>query len=410
MTETTIMGPHTYRNNQRMVPASEAAWGLAAEHDMLDIRVEALDGQNRLRDVRTGHEFLNLSSCSYLGLNSHPTVIAAGIDALRKEQITGLAMAEFRIRLDAMRQVEDELSDLFGTPTMPALSCGVLSSAILPLLGSGHFTDSEPLVMVFDKFAHFSMNFVKPVVADETLVLTSPHNDLQYLEDVCKKYPRVAYVCEGAYSVGGLADLEGLARLKDKYGLYLYIDDAHALSTQGANGVGYARSVFPELDERMMIVASTAKAFGSTGGIAMLGSRRHYEFLYRTGALGWSQGLRTAAIGTTMGSIAVHRTPELTRLQQQLADNIGTFDRRFKDRTDIRGEGSHIKFVITGDNQRAVRLSKALYHAGYYCSAMFFPIVAKGQAGVRMMLRGDMSTAMTEQFVSVLERLLDEQA
>lgn len=410
MTETTIMGPHTYRNNQRMVPASEAAWGLAAEHDMLDIRVEALDGQNRLRDVRTGHEFLNLSSCSYLGLNSHPTVIQGGIDALRKEKITGLAMAEFRIRLDAMRQVEDELSDLFGTPTMPALSCGVLSSAILPLLGSGHFTDSEPLVMVFDKFAHFSMNFVKPVVADETLVLTSPHNDLQYLEDVCKKYPRVAYVCEGAYSVGGLADLEGLARLKDQYGLYLYIDDAHALSTQGANGVGYARSVFPELDERMMIVASTAKAFGSTGGIAMLGSARHYEFLYRTGALGWSQGLRTAAIGTTMGSIAVHRTPELTRLQQQLADNISTFDRRFKDRTDIRGEGSHIKFVITGDNQRAVRLSNALYRAGYYCSAMFFPIVAKGQAGVRMMLRGDMSTAMTEKFVDVLERLLDEQA
>lgn len=410
MTETTIMGPHTYRNNQRMVPASEAAWGLAAEHDMLDIRVEAVDGQNRLRDVRTGHEFLNLSSCSYLGLNSHPTVIEAGIDALRREKITGLAMAEFRIRLDAMRQVEDELSDLFGTPTMPSLSCGVLSSAILPLLGSGHFTESEPLVMVFDKFAHFSMNFVKPVVADETLVLTSPHNDMQFLEDVCKKYPRVAYVCEGAYSVGGLADLEGLARLKDKYGLYLYIDDSHALSTQGANGGGYARSAFPELDERMMIVASIAKAFGSTGGIAMTGSACHYDFLYRTGPLGWSQGLRTAAIGTTLGSIAVHRTPELTRLQQQLAENIGTYDRRFKDRTAIRGEGSHIKFVITGDNERAVRLSNELYRAGYYCSAMFFPIVSKGQAGVRMMLRGDMSTAMTEEFVTVLERLLDEHA
>jgi 7-keto-8-aminopelargonate synthetase-like enzyme len=410
MTETTVMGPHIYRNNQRMVPASEAAWALAAEHGMLDIRVEAVDGQNRLRDVRTGHEFMNLSSCSYLGLNSHPTVIQAGIDALRRENITGLAMAEFRIRLDAMRQVEDELTDLFGTPTMPSLSCGVLSSAILPLLGSGHFTDSEPLVMVFDKFAHFSMNFVKPVVADETLVLTSPHNDMQYLEDVCKKYPRVAYVCEGAYSVGGLADLEGLARLKDQYGLYLYIDDSHALSTQGVNGGGYARSVFTELDERMMIVASTAKAFGSTGALAMIGSARHYDFLYRTGPLAWSQSLRTAAIGTTLGSIAVHRTPELTRLQQQLAENIATFDRRFKDRNDIRGEGSHIKFVITGDNQRAVRLSNQLYRAGYYCSAMFFPIVAKGQAGVRLMLRGDMSSAATEEFVTLLDRLLDEHA
>ena len=168
--------------------------------------------------------------------------------------------------------------------------------------------------------------------------------------------------------------------------------------------------MFTELDERMMIVASTAKAFGSTGAIAMMGSKRHYDFLYRSGPLGWSQSLRTAAVGTTLGSIAVHRTAELTRLQQQLADNIGTFERRFKDRTDIRGEGSHIKFVITGDNERAVRLSNELYRAGYYCSAMFFPIVAKGQAGVRVMLRGDMTTAMTEQFVTVLERLLDEQA
>lgn len=410
MTETTVMGPHTYRNNQRMVPAAEAAWGLAAQHGMLDIRVEALDGQNRLRDVRTGHEFLNLSSCSYLGLNSHPTVIEAGIDALRREQITGLAMAEFRIRLDAMRRVEDELSDLFGTPTMPALSCGVLSAAILPLLGSGHFTDGEPLVMVFDKFAHFSLNFLKPIVADETMVLTSPHNDMQFLEDVCKKYPRVAYVCEGAYSVGGLADLEGLARLKDQYGLYLYIDDSHALSTQGANGGGYARSVFAELADRMMIVASIAKAFGSTGAIAMTGSARHYDFLYRSGPLGWSQSLRTAAVGTTLGSIAVHRTAELTRRQQQLAENIDMFDRRFKDRTDMRGQGSHIKFVVTGDNEKAVQLSTELYRAGYYCSAMFFPIVSRNQAGVRLMLRGDMTSAMTEQFVTLLERLLDERA
>ena len=66
------------------------------------------------------------------------------------------------------------------------------------------------------------------------------------------------------------------------------------------------------------VTASIAKAFGSTGGIAMLGSQRHYDFLYRTGPLGWSQSLRTAAIGTTLGSIKVHRSPELRRRQDQL--------------------------------------------------------------------------------------------
>lgn len=401
-----VIGPHRYRNNQRMVPAAEAAWGLSADNGMLDIRVEAVNGQNRLRDVRTGHEFLNLSSCSYLGLNSHPAVIAAGIDALREQNITGLAMAEFRIRLDAMRRLEEELSALFGCYVLPSISCGSISSAVLPLLASGHLTDTEPMVVVFDKFAHFSMNFVKPVVADEAKVITCPHNDMQFLEDVCKTYPRVAYVCEGAYSVGGVADLKGMQALQERYGLHLYIDDSHALSTQGAYGEGYARSVFAELDDRTMIVASIAKAFGSTGGIAMVGSPRKYDFLYRSGPLGWSQGLRTAAIGTSLGSIAVHRTPELARRQRQLAQNIEIFDRRFKDR-DVRGTGGHIKFVVTGDNDRAVQLATRLYQRGYYCSAMFFPIVAKGQAGVRLMLRGDMTSDMTEEFASALEDVWD---
>ncbi len=407
MDDDTVMGPHRYRNNQRMVPAAEAAWQLSADNGMLDIRVEAVDGQNRLRDVRTGHEFLNLSSCSYLGLNSHPAVVAAGIEALREQDITGLAMAEFRIRLDLMRRLEDELSALFGAYVLPAISCGSISAAVLPLLASGHLTDSEPVVVVFDKLAHFSMNFVKPVVADEAKVITCPHNDMQFLEDVCKTYPRVAYVCEGAYSTGGFGDLNGMRALQERYGLYLFIDDSHALSTRGVNGEGYARSVFTELNDRTMIVASIAKAFGSTGGIAMIGSPGKYDFLYRSGPLGWSQGLRTAAIGTSLGSIAVHRTPELGRRQRQLASNIEIFDRRMKGR-DVRGTGGHIKFVLLGDNDRAVRLSTRLYERGYYCSAMFFPIVAKGQAGVRLMLRGDMTSAMTEEFTSALEDAWDE--
>jgi 7-keto-8-aminopelargonate synthetase-like enzyme len=401
-----VMGPHQFRNNQRMVPASEAAWKLSQDNGMLDIRVDAVAGQNRLRDVRTGHEFLNLSSCSYLGLNSHPTVIEAGVDALRKENITGLSMAEFRIRLDLMHRLESELSELFSAYVLPSISCGVLTAAILPLLASGHLTDSEPLVVVFDKFAHFSMNFMKPIVADEAKVITCPHNDMQFLEDVCKKYPRVAYVCEGAYSVGGLADLEGIKALQERYGMFLYIDDSHALSTQGPYGEGYARSVFQELDDRTIVVASTAKAFGSTGGIAMIGSPTKYEFLYRSGPMGWSQGLRTAAVGTTLGSIEVHRSPELAQRQRQLADNIEIFDKRLQGR-DLRGTGSHIKFVTVGDNDKAVRLATELYHRGYYCSAMFFPIVARGQSGVRLMLRGDMTSDMTEAFASTLEDALD---
>ncbi|WP_103535582.1 aminotransferase class I/II-fold pyridoxal phosphate-dependent enzyme [Streptomyces sp. SM11] len=404
-----ITGPHRYRNNRKMVPAGEAAWGLSRKHGMLGLVVEAVDGQNRLRDIRTGHEFANLSSCSYLGLNSHPTVIEAGRAALDEERITGLSMGEFRIRLGIMERLEEELAAHFGTHVLPSVSCGVLSSAILPLLASGHLTDGEPLVVVFDRFAHFSLNFLKPVLADETLVVTCPHNDMQYLEDVCKRYPRVAYVAEGVYSTGGQADLKGIKDLQDRYGMFVYLDDSHALSAVGGRGEGYARTVFDTLGSRTIIVASIAKAFGSTGGIAMVGDRDVFDLLYRSGPLAWSQGLRTAAVGTTLGALEVHRSPELGLRQRQLARNIALFDERLRDHG-LRGTGSHIKFVTVGDNDRAVALSTELYRRGYYCSAMFFPIVAQGQAGVRMMLRGDMAAELTERFATDLLDVLAELA
>ncbi|WP_199738411.1 aminotransferase class I/II-fold pyridoxal phosphate-dependent enzyme [Corallococcus sp. CA054B] len=399
-----VMGPHIHRNNQKMIPASESAWAVAREANMLNIRVEAVDGQNRMREVDTGHEFANLCSCSYLGLNSHPDVLQGGIDALRRAGITGLSMAEFRIRLGIMEELEEQLADLFGGPVLPAVTSSALTAAILPVLGSGHLTDSEPLVMVFDKFAHFSMAFVKPIVADETRVLNAPHNDMNYLEDVCRKYPRVAYVCDGVYSTGGATDLQALLTLQEKYGLFLYLDDSHSLSTQGKNGEGYIRSRLREMNDRTLIIASIAKAFGSTGGLAMLGSRKHHDFLYRTGPMGWSQSLRTAAIGTSMGSIKVHRSPELAKRQEQLRRNIALFDEHIQ--TEQRGDGLHIKVVEVGEQDKAVKLSRELYKRGFYCSAVFFPIVPVGKAGIRLMLRGDLPTEQVQSFIGHLKEVL----
>jgi 7-keto-8-aminopelargonate synthetase-like enzyme len=399
-----VMGPHVHRNNQKMVPASESAWAVARDSNMLNIRVDASRGQNHLREVDTGHAFANLCSCSYLGLNSHPDVIQGGIDALRNAGITGLSMAEFRIRLGLMEELEQQLADLFGGPVLPAVTSSALTAAILPMLGSGHLTDSEPLVMVFDKFAHFSMAFVKPIVADETLVLNGPHNDMNHLEDVCRKHPRVAYVCDGVYSTGGVTDLPALLTLQEKYGLFLYIDDSHSLSTQGKHGEGYIRSRLRELNDRTLIIASTAKAFGSTGGIAMLGSRKHFDFLYRTGPMGWSQSLRTASIGTSLGSIRVHRSPELAKRQEQLRRNIALFDEHIQ--TAQRGDGLHIRVVEVGEQQKAVTLSRELYQRGFYCSAVFFPIVPVGKAGIRLMLRGDLPTEQVQAFVDALKEVL----
>jgi 7-keto-8-aminopelargonate synthetase-like enzyme len=154
-----------------------------------------------------------------------------------------------------------------------------------------------------------------------------------------------------------------------------------------------------------VVVASLAKAFGASGGIAMLGDERMLRFLYRNaGPVAWSQNMDVAAIGAALGSLAVHRTSELAELQGRLRRNIAYFDRQFP--TGHAGNGLPIRKITVVEEARAVRLSRDLYERGYYCSAVFFPIVARGDAGVRVMMRADIEPAELERFCKTANDLV----
>ncbi len=396
-----IRGPRAHRNNEKMIRHGDAVWQAAEADGLIGIHVD-FDSNNRLIVRETGHEFMVLCSCSYLGLNRHPKIIQGAIDALTEVRNTGLSLAELRIRLNLLKRFEDELRAHFSGPVLPGVSCSALTAGILPMIASGHVTgDGKPRVMVFDRFAHFSMAYIKPICADEALVLTAPHNDMNYLEDICRKYPRVAYVADGAYSMGGLADLQGLLDLQDRYGLFLYFDDSHSLSIRGPKGEGYIRSNM-DMNPLTLITASLAKAFGTAGGIAMLGDERMFRFLYRNaGPVTWSQNMDVAAIGMSLASLEIHRSAELAGLQAQLQRNIAFFDAEFP--TEHVGNGSPIRKITVGEEALAVRLSRELYTHGYYCSAVFFPIVPRGNAGVRIMIRADIEAAELQRFCKTVK-------
>ena len=399
-----IVGPRRYRNNEKMIGMGERIWQSAAENGLIGIKVD-FESNNQLIVRETGHEFMVLCSCSYLGLNHHPKIIQGAIDALQEARTTGLSLATVRIRLNLLTRLEEGLRELFGGPVLPGVSCSALTAGILPLIASGHLTeDGKPRVMVFDRFCHFSMAYIKPICGDESLVLTCPHNDLNYLEDICKKYPRVAYVADGAYSMGGLTALEGLRQLQERYGLFLYFDDSHSLSIAGEHGEGYVRSRI-EMNPLTMIVASLAKAFGTSGGIAMLGSQKQFDFLYRNaGPVAWSQNMEVPAIGASLASIELHRSPELRQRQEKLQRNIAYFDSQFP--TPLAGNGMPVRKIEVGEEAKAVRLSTELYRRGYYCSAVFFPIVAKGEAGVRIMMRADIEPEQLRAFCATTKEIL----
>jgi len=409
MTDTTlealsdVRGARRYRNSAALVRNSDPVWQAAADNGLIDM-VADHESNNRLVLPDSGHAFANMVSCSYLGLNRHPAVLEGIVDAVRETGTVRFAMSTTRIRPSIQARLEEELNDLFGAQTLLAATCSAVTAGVLPLLASGHLAPGGPRVMVFDRFAHFSMSYVKAICAEESMVLTCGHNDLDFLEDACRRYPSVAYVGDGAYSMGGAAALEGLLDLQQRYGMYLFIDDSHSVSIVGEHGEGFVRSHTP-VSELTTIVTSLGKGFGCAGGIAMLDSRRKAEFLSRHGGpLGWSQDVSVPIIGAALGSAAVHRSAELGELQAALRANLDLFDRLLP--TPLAGNGLPVRRIEVGDADRAVTLSAELFRRGFYSSAIFFPIVPKGEAGLRVMVRADMSGELITEFIGHVTELL----
>lgn len=392
--------PRRYRNTAKMVALSQANWQAAEESGLINLFPTA-STEGVLRDAHTDREFVNMSSYSYLGLNRHPAVIQGAIDALREQGVTGLGITPTRMRPELMGRVQEELSSLFGAQCLVTVSCTAATASLLPLISSGHLIDGEPRVTVFDKRSHFCMDYVKPICADEAPVLVAPHNDVEFLADICKRYPRVAYIADGAYSMGGVADLGELLRLQDRHGLFLWFDDSHAISVQGDNGEGYIRSRIDEVNELTLITGSLEKGFGCSGGVVMLNRECDTSFINTfAGPMCWSQTPSVANLGSILASTRLHASPELARLQAGLAGNIEFFDGEIPN--PMAGSRLPVRALTIGDRDKAIGMSRQLLDHGFYVAPVYFPVTSRGRAGLRIMIRADVPRQVMARFTGLL--------
>ncbi|KPH02275.1 2-amino-3-ketobutyrate CoA ligase [Pseudomonas sp. RIT-PI-q] len=398
----TTHAANTFTNYRKIISLADHDWETAERGKVAGLNVE-VKSANRMVD-QYGRAFHHFCTTSYLGLDHHPALLDGAMTTLWEIGTLRIANSKNRCKLAILDQYETELSTLFGARCLSTLSCSAASAGILPLLASGVFTQNRPPVMAFDQLAHYSMNHLKAACADETRVVTCPHNDMGYLEDLCKKHAKVAYVADGAYSMGGVTDMESLLYLKDRYGLFLYLDDSHALSAVGTFGAGLVRPRLHVLDDDCLIVASLAKSFGASGGLVMLGSERQKKLIARYGGpSNWSQSLNSAAIGAGRASIALHRTAEFAALQEKLQVNIQLFDSLI--RTAQHGSNMAIRLIRCGEAALANSIAIELASLGFFTSAVFFPVVAQGKAAIRITLRADMEPALIRHFCELVTEL-----
>ncbi|MGY4447325.1 8-amino-7-oxononanoate synthase [Bradyrhizobium sp. i1.3.1] len=342
---------------------------------------------------------IDLVRCSYLGLDNHPVIVAGAIQAIEAQRSMHSSCSRTRHNYELVGELEQTLSEMFCARVL-AFSSGMLANVgAMPILASGQLTAGTKPLVAFDRFAHISLAYHKPMVADKTRAETIGHNDIDALERLCREHPVVAYVCAGVYSMGGYSPIENLRQLQERYGLFIFIDDAHGLSIFGRQGEGFARSQLPQLlGERTIISASLAKGFGASGGVLMLGTADHESLLRRSISYAFSVAPNLGTVGAALGSCKIHRSPELAQRRRRLAQRVDLFDRRIA--TAERGNPFPIRLIVIGSEANAVAVARALLDCGFYTLVTFFPTSGQGKAGIRVCITA-------EHEVHDIERLCD---
>lgn len=400
-----------FRNTAYMVSKSRPYFDAAHAAGLMAVQGRSTTGRTFILGIGPldgRPEIIDFVRCSYLGLDNHPVIVAGAIEAIEAHHSLHWSCARTRLNFDLLAELETTLSEMFCARVLAFSTVMLANLGAMPLLASGQLTGGRRPIVVFDRIAHISLAYHKPVVADETQVETIAHNDIDSLERLCRKHPVVAYVCDGVYSMGGNAPIKELRQLQERYGLFLYIDDAHGISLFGSQGEGFARSQFPQvLGDRTIIVASLAKGFGASGGMIMLGTAEH-EALFRRYSIpyAFSVAPNLAAVGAALGSCKIHRSGELGERQQRLSQRIKVFDRRVP--TAEQGNPFPIRMIAVGSETGAIAIARGLLDAGFYTSVTFFPTVAQGSAGIRVCITADHEVRDIERLCDgILERLPD---
>jgi 7-keto-8-aminopelargonate synthetase-like enzyme len=199
----------------------------------------------RVHERRAGAETLignrtlsNFSSYDYLGLNGHPEVVAAAKSAIDRY---GTSASASRL-VAGERPVHRELESLLAS-VYEAEDCVVMVSGHATNVGViGQLVGPKDLI-VHDELIHNSV--VVGAQLSGAQRRSFPHNDLDGLEKLLvssrRQYARVLIVVEGLYSMDGdWPDLARLIDIKNRFGSWLMVDEAHALGVLGRTGRGLA--------------------------------------------------------------------------------------------------------------------------------------------------------------------------
>lgn len=353
--------------------------------------ITARDGkQVTLADGSDAVEFV---SCSYLGLESHPDLIAAATDAMSRFGLH-FSTSRNRGRPPYLAELEDLLSVMYGGAKVAAFtSVSNVHLGVLPLLGAGalpSYPVSETGVsFLVEKTAHASIQVIRGVLEQigptRRFDMTDPAALPKAVREIAATGRTPIVLVDGVGSMGGLIDVAGMHAILEPFGGHLYADDAHGVSIEGRLGAGYAfEALGGTLPENVMLAGSLSKAFGGAGGFVVVPSEDDMRVLRKfANPLVFGHSIMVPMLAANVAAAWLHVDGQAADLQQQLWRNAAEFDRLTAGTLVNAGLHSPVRGAVFDTEDKAFAAARRLKQAGVLVLPAFYPTVAKGTGLMR---------------------------
>jgi 8-amino-7-oxononanoate synthase len=348
------------------------------------------------RIVLDGRELLNFSSNDYLGLANDPMLKRAASASIEKYGVGAGASRLVCGNLPPYEDLERKLAAFKAKEAAIVFGSGYAANigTITALVGEGD-------VVILDKLDHASI--IDGARQSGATIRVYPHKNLAKLEAILQQgdaFRRKLIVTETVFSMDGdLAPLVEIVALKEKYGAWLMIDEAHATGLYASNRRGLAEAA--GVEEQIDITLGTlSKALGCAGGF-VVGSQPLIDFLRnRARSLIYSTAsppavcaaAAAAAVDFVMSEDGHQRRDQLWRNVSALKNGLSAVGVANESRSPIIP-------IIIGDESKAVEVSGQLQERGIFVPAIRFPTVPKGKARLRVTVTAAHEQADIERFV-----------
>jgi len=333
--------------------------------------------------IKVGNrEVLNFCANNYLGLSSHPRVIAAAHQAIDQR---GYGMSSVRFicgTQDIHKELEAKISTFLGTEDtiLYAAAFDANGGVFEPLFG-------EEDALISDALNHASI--IDGVRLCKAQRFRYEHNNMEDLE--CKLQEAAAcrsriIITDGSFSMDGtIAQLDKIVALAEKYDAAIMIDECHSSGFLGKTGRGTHeyRGVMGKID---IITGTLGKALGGASGGFTSGRKEIIEMLrQRSRPYLFSNTLAPSIVGASIAVLDM--LTETTALRDQLAFNTSYFRKKITEAGfDIKPGDHPIVPIMLYDAVLAQKMAARLLEEDIYVVGFFYPVVAKGQARIRVQI------------------------